>query len=90
MVGGGNMIAVSSSKVRSNFKEICDKVINDVELVIITRAHSENIVMMSEEEYNNIMENFRIFSNPDICAKIKNGINQLEQGKSSIRELIDE
>lgn len=84
------MIALSSSKVRSNFKEICDKVITDVESIIVTRTRGENVVMMSEDEYNNIMENFRIFSNPEIYNKIKNGIDQLEQGKSQIQELIDE
>lgn len=84
------MIAISSSKVRSNFKEICDKVINDVESVIITRTRGDNVVLMSEEEYNNIMENFRIFSNSDTYNKIKNGIDQIEKGKSTKRDLIDE
>lgn len=84
------MIAISSSNARSHFKEICDKVIDDVESVIITRAKGKNVVMMSEDEYNNIMENFRIFSNPRIYNKIKNGIKQLEEGKISTRELIDE
>lgn len=84
------MIAISSSKVRSNFKEICDKVINDVESVIITRTRGDNVVLMSEEEYNNMMENFRIFSNSDIYNKIRTGIDQIEKGKSSKRDLIDE
>lgn len=84
------MKAISSSQVRSNFKEVCDQVINDVESVIVTRTRGENVVMMSEEEYNNMVENFRIFSNPDIYNKIKNGIDQLEHGKSLNKELIDE
>ena len=68
------MIAVSSSQVRSHFKEICDQVVNDVESVIITRTRGENVVLMSEDEYNNMMENFRIFSNPNTYNKIKSGI----------------
>ena len=84
------MIAISSSKVRSNFKGICDKVVEDVETIIVTRTRGENIVMISENEYNNMMENFLIFSNPELHAKLKSGINQLEKGNSAIRELIDE
>ncbi len=84
------MIAISSSQVRSHFKEVCDKVINDVESVIITRTRGENVVLMSEEEYNNMMENFRIFSNPEIYSKIKTGIDLIEQGKSTDRELLGE
>jgi len=84
------MLAIAGSKVRSHFKEICDKVVDDVESVIVTRSRGENVVMISESEYNNMIENFRIFSNPERYQKIKNGILQYERGKFSERELIDE
>lgn len=84
------MIAIAGSQVRSHFKEVCDRVVDDVESVIITRSRGENVVMMSEAEYNNIMENFRIFSNPERYQKIKDGILQYEQGNFSERELIDD
>ena len=84
------MIATSGSYVRSHFKEVCDKVVDDVEPVIVTRTRGKNVVMLSEEEYNNMLENFRIFSNPERYRKIKDGIDQLNNGNSSIRELIDE
>ncbi len=84
------MIALNGSKVRSHFKEVCDQVVEDAEAVIITRSRGENVVMMSESEYNNIMENFRIFSNPDRYKKIRDGIDQYEKGKASQRELIHE
>ena len=84
------MIAIASSQVRSHFKKVCDKVVEDVESVIVTRSRGENIVMISEAEYNNIMENFRIFSDPERYQKIKSGIIQYEQGKYSERKLIDD
>jgi antitoxin YefM len=46
--------------------------------------------MVSEDEYNNLIENFRIFSDPVKYNKIKNGINQLENKKLTTRELINE
>ncbi len=79
------MIAIAGSKVRRHFKKICKKVVSDVEVVIVTRSRGKNIVMISEAEYNNMMENFRIFSSPGTYQKIKNGIQQYEQGKSSER-----
>lgn len=84
------MIAISGSQVRSNFKDICDKVVEDVEAIIVTRSRGENVVMISEAEYNNMLENFRIFSDPDRYQKIKNGIDQLENGQFSKKELINE
>ena len=84
------MIALGSSKVRSNFKQVCDKVVDDVEPVIVTRSTGKNVVIISEDEYNNMVENLRIFSNPTIYNKIKNGINQIEDVKHSKKVLIDE
>ncbi|MDM8534210.1 type II toxin-antitoxin system Phd/YefM family antitoxin [Clostridiaceae bacterium HSG29] len=84
------MIAISSSKVRSNFKQVCNKVIDDVEAIIITRTRGKNVVMVSEDEYNNLIENFRIFSDSTKYNKIKNGISQLENEQFTKRELVNE
>ena len=84
------MKALASSNVRKDFKNVCDMVVDDSETLIITRSGKENVVMMSENEYNNIMENFRIFSNPILSTKIAKGVEQIEKGFSKKRELIDE
>ena len=43
--------------------------------IIITRKNNENVVLMSEEEYNNLMENLYIRSNlkyyQKTCRKYK-------------------
>lgn len=49
------MLAVKSMNVRDNFKELCDKVING-ETVIISRPKNQNIVMVSEKEYNEMLK----------------------------------
>lgn len=49
------MLAVKSMDVRDNFKALCDKVFKG-ETLIVSRPKNENIVMMSEGEYNNIMK----------------------------------
>ena len=49
------MLAVKSMNVRDNFKELCDKVING-ETVIISRSKNQNIVMVSEKEYNEMLK----------------------------------
>ncbi len=84
------MIAITNSQVRRHFKEVCNRVVDDFESVIVTRAQGKNVVMMSEEEYNNMMENFRIFSHPEIYNKVKTGIDQIEKRQFKQRSLIDE
>ena len=49
------MLAVKSMDVRENFKSLCDKVFKG-ETLIVSRPKNENIVMMSESEYNEIMK----------------------------------
>lgn len=49
------MLAVKSMDVRENFKSLCDKVFRG-ETLIVSRPKNENIVMMSESEYNEIMK----------------------------------
>lgn len=82
------MIALAGSDVRKHFKDTCDKVTHDAETVIVTRTRGENVVMISEDEYNNLMENMRILSDPERYTKIMNGIRQLEKGESQLRELL--
>ena len=48
------MLAVKSMDVRDNFKSLCDKVFNG-ETLIISRPKNENIVMLSEAKYNEMM-----------------------------------
>ena len=49
------MLAVKSMNVRDNFKALCTKVVNG-ETVIISRPKNQNIVMVSEKEYNEMLK----------------------------------
>ncbi len=49
------MLAVKSMNVRDNFKALCNKVVNG-ETVIISRPKNQNIVMLSEKEYNEMLK----------------------------------
>jgi antitoxin YefM len=89
-LGGDSVIATTYSTVRQNFKEFCDKATNDYETIIITRERGENVVMLSETEYNNLMENLHVRSNRDYYYELMQSIDQLKKGKGQKRDLIDE
>jgi len=84
------MIATSYSTVRQRFKDYCDKATNDFETIIITRERGENVVMMSEAEYNNLMENLYVRSNKKYYNELMKSIDQLKSGKGQKKELLDE
>jgi len=83
------MIAVNYTTARQNFKEFCDKTVNDFEAIIITRERGENVVLMSESEYNNMLENLYIRSSPKDYNELIESIQQLKKGQGKIRELAE-
>lgn len=70
------MLAVRSMDVRENFKTLCDKVFNG-ETLIISRPKNENVVMLSETEYNEIMKAKR---NAEYLAVLDKSIAEAERG----------
>jgi hypothetical protein len=80
------MLAVKSMDVRDNFKSFCDKVF-DGETLIVSRPKNQNVVMMSESEYNNIMKAKR---NAEYLTMLDKSMAEAEAGKfimKSIEEL---
>ena len=45
------MLAVKSMDVRENFKEWCNRVVGG-EILVVSRPRNENVVIVSEKEYN--------------------------------------
>ena len=80
------MLAVKSMDVRDNFKSFCDKVF-DGETLIVSRPKNQNVLMMSESEYNNIMKAKR---NAEYLTMLDKSMAEAETGKfimKSIEEL---
>lgn len=64
--------------VRENFKEWCNKVIGG-EMLVVSRPRNENVVIISEKEYNEMAKAKR---NAEYLAKLDESWKQLEQGKT--------
>ena len=83
------MIAANYSNARDNFKKYCDMATNDFETIIVTRKQGENVVIMSEGEYNNLMENLFVRNNSGDYARLIESIEQLKNGKGQAMELLE-
>lgn len=70
------MLIVKSQNVRNNFKELCDTVGNG-ENIIIERPKNRNVVMISEQKYNELMKAKR---NADYLTMIDKSIKEAEEG----------
>ena len=81
------MLAVNYSTYRNNLKEYCDRATDDNETIIVTRKGEKNVVIMSLDEYNNIMENLKILKNPSYFIELFRSLQQLNEGKIVIKTI---
>ena len=77
------MLAVKSMDVREKFKSFCDKVFNG-ETLIVSRPKNQNVVMMSEEKYNDIMKSKR---NAEYLNMLDKSMSEAESGKFVLKSM---
>lgn len=83
------MLAVNYTNLRDNMKAYMDKVTDDYETLIVTRKDNKNVVMLSEEVYNNLVENAYIMGNKANYDWLMESKIQLENGNFAKHNLIE-
>ena len=83
------MLAVNYTNLRDHMKSYMDKITDDYETMIVTRKNNKNVVMLSEETYNNLMENIHVLGNKANYDWLMQSKAQLENGKVSVQELVE-
>ncbi len=83
------MLAVNYTNLRDNMKTYMDKVTDDYETMIVTRKDNKNVVMLSEETYNNLMENVYVMGNKANYDWLMESKAQLENGNFSVKKLAE-
>ena len=80
------MLTVNYSTMRNNVNEYCDKATDEHEIVIAIRKGEKNVVLMSLEQYNQLV---KAVKNAEYLAMIDRSIAQFEAGKAQEHELIE-
>ena len=70
------MLAVKSMDLRDNFKNLCDKVVSG-ETLVVSRPRNENVILLSERQYNDIMKAKR---NAEYLAMLDKSMAEAEAG----------
>ena len=83
------MLAVNYTNLRENMKSYMDKVTDEYETMIVTRKNNKNIVMLSEETYNTLIENVYIMGNKANYDWLMESKAQLENGNIVVENLIE-
>jgi antitoxin YefM len=82
------MDAVSYSDLRQNLKSYMDRVYYDNDSLIITRKNNENLVLLSIDEYNSLMETTYLLGNDANAEHLKKSIKQYQTGNAKKKELL--
>ncbi len=84
------MKAVNYSSMREQFKEYCDQVSDNCETIIVTRKNNRNVVIISEDSYNNMLENLSIVGNRANYERLLKAKNQIDQNLGVPHQLVEE
>jgi antitoxin YefM len=71
------MIALRTVDIRNDFKRVSD-LVGSGEKVLIARPHNENLVVLSEKEYNKLE---KTHNNTEYLAKIDAAIERVAEGR---------
>ena len=74
---------------RANFKSVIDRTIDDADITVIHRRDGENAILMSETQYNSLMETLYLLSNPNNAKALARAIEQDKSNQHITRQLLD-
>ncbi len=84
------MQIISFTEARNGLKSVLDRVVNDADCTVITRRDSEDAVVMSLDYYDSLMETVYLLKSPANAEHLRKSIEQFDQGKVQVKELINE
>ena len=77
------MVALRTIDMRNDFKKVSD-LVSSGEKVLIARPHNENLVVLSEKEYNELEKARR---NAEYLEKIDRSIQQAADGRVVVKTM---
>ena len=83
------MEAITYTDLRQNLNVYMDKVIQNRDPLIITRKNNLNVILISVDEYNSLIETNYLLSNEANAEHLRKSIAQHKADKMKIRELYE-
>lgn len=77
------MLAINYSTLKNNLKDYCDEASDNNQTIIVTRKKSKSIVIMSLDNYDQLMKNAR---NAEYLAKLDRSMEQIKSGFGEVHE----
>lgn len=81
------MEVINVTELRKNIKSTLDRVVDDSLEIIIHRPSQEDVVLVPLKEYNSLKETLFFLSSEKNRKRLYEGIEQVNQGKTTIINL---
>lgn len=84
------LMITTYSDFRQKLKGYIDEVVKSNSPLFVTRKKGENIVVLSESDYESIMETFHLLKSPKNAGRLQRAVDQYKKGNGKERKLIEE
>lgn len=75
------MTHVSYTELRANLAGFMDEVCNSRDALLVTRQGARSVVMISEEDYEGLMETVHLLRSPANASRLLESIEQANRGE---------
>jgi antitoxin YefM len=83
------MAHVSYSELRNNLASYMDQVCDDRAPLVVTRQNARSVILISEEDYEGLMETVHLLKSPANAARLLRSIQQADQGQLTERDAVE-
>jgi antitoxin YefM len=73
---------ISFQECNTKFANVFERILNNHEIISVTKEAEQEVVIMDAKEYNSLMETLYLLSNPANAARLREGISQHRQGQA--------
>ena len=84
------MEVISFNQAKENLEQVLDRVIEDADYTVIHREDVGNVVVMSLDFFNSLMETVHLLKSPANVAHLEKSISQFKQGKVVEHNLLND
>ena len=84
------MDVLNFTDFRQNLAKNLDKVNDNAEIVIVSRSKGKNVVVMSLEEYNSLLETMHLIKSEPNRKRLQQAIDEMNKGEFQQHNLIED
>lgn len=84
------MRVVSFTEARNGLNQVLNQVEDDADVTIIHRRDRADAVVMGLDYFNGMMETIHLLESPANAKSLMESIKQYKEGKTKVRELLDD